>query len=63
VIDGAGHVVLLWSPSGYSLREADGEPPSVGAELEHGELTVVVAKIGPSPLPGDSRPCAYTVGQ
>jgi len=62
-VDGAGHVLLLWSPSGYSLREADGDPPSVGDELENGELTVVVAKIGPSPLPGDSRPCAYTVGQ
>ena len=62
-MDGAGHVLFLWSPSGYSLREADGDPPSVGDELENGELTVVVAKIGPSPLPGDSRPCAYTVGQ
>jgi hypothetical protein len=60
---GAGHVLLLWSPSGYSLREADGDPPAVGDELENGDLTVVVAKIGASPLPGDRRPCAYTVGR
>ena len=58
-----GHLLFLWSPKGYTLRDGDGGPPSVGDELEHGELTVVVAKVGPSPLPGDARPCAYTVGK
>ena len=58
-----GHVLFLWSPKGYTLREGSGEPPSVGDEVEHGELTVVVSKLGASPLPGDTRPCAYTVGK
>jgi hypothetical protein len=58
-----GHVLVLWSPNGYSLREAAGSAPSVGDEIENGELTVVVTKLGASPLPGDTRPCAYTVGK
>ena len=59
----SGHLVFLWSPTGYTLREGEGEPPGVGQELEDGERTVVVTKIGTSPLPGDARPCAYTVGK
>jgi hypothetical protein len=59
----SGHVIFLWSPTGYTLREAEGEPPGVGQELEEGERTLVVTKIGASPLPGDPRPCAYTVGK
>jgi hypothetical protein len=55
----AGHVLFLWSPTGYTLREAAGPPPSVGHELEHGGRRLVVVKIGASPLPGDTRPCAY----
>ena len=62
-MDADGHVVLLWSPSGYSLQEAHGDPPRVGEELEHGGKRLVVSKLGASPLPGDTRPCAYTVGK
>jgi hypothetical protein len=58
-----GHVLILWSPTGYTLREADGEPPAVGHELEHAGRVLVIARIGPSPLPGDARPCAYAVGK
>jgi hypothetical protein len=58
-----GHVLFLWSPDGYTLREAEGEPPAVGDSFEAGGRTVVVAKVGPSPLPGDTRPCAYTIGK
>ena len=54
-----GHVLFLWSPTGYSLREAEGPPPPVGRELEHAGRRLVVVKIGASPLPGDTRPCAY----
>jgi hypothetical protein len=57
-----GHVVFVWSPTGYTLRDAQGELPRVGQELEEEGRTLVVAKIGPSPLPGDTRPCVYTVG-
>ena len=58
-----GHVVFLWSPDGYTLYTAPGDPPPVGTELENDGYPIVVAKIGASPLPGDSRPCAYTVGK
>jgi hypothetical protein len=58
-----GYLLFVWSPGGYSLRELDGEPPQVGHEFEDGERTLVVNKIGASPLPGDTRPCAYSVGK
>jgi hypothetical protein len=60
---GRGHVLFIWSPSGYRLRDADGDPPPVGTELEQDGLELVVTKVGPSPLPGDSRLCAYTTGR
>jgi hypothetical protein len=58
-----GHVVFAWSPNGYSLRERDGEVPAVGTELEDEGHSLVVTKVGPSPLPGDPRPCAFTSGR
>ena len=57
------HLLFLWSPSGYLLRTADGDAPEVGDELEDGGRTLVVSKVGASPLPGDRRACAYTVGK
>jgi hypothetical protein len=60
----AGRYLLFVSkPSGYELVERDGEPPEVGSvvELEGGMRTTVV-KVGPSPLPQDTRPCAYLQG-
>ena len=54
------YLVFVWKPSGYELHERRGEPPAVGAEIEEGETRLRVSKIGPSPLPGDPRPCAYT---
>jgi hypothetical protein len=60
---GLGHVLFLWSPGGYRLSERDGEPPAVGSELVDDGRELVVTKVGPSPLPGDSRPCAYTTGR
>lgn len=68
MVDGNGnaerkYVLFVWSPSGYRLREREGEPPPVGAELEDEGNELVVTKIGPSPLPGDSRPCAFTTGR
>jgi hypothetical protein len=54
-----GHLLFVWKTSGYELREQDGEVPSVGAEVELDGEALVVTKVGPSPLPGDARPCAY----
>jgi hypothetical protein len=53
------HLLFRWSPAGYTLVERAGDPPEVGAEVEDEERRFRVAKIAPSPLPGDTRPCAY----
>ena len=53
------HLVFVWKPSGYELREEDGDAPAVGAEVELDGTTLRVTKVGPSPLPGDKRACAY----
>ena len=52
------YLLFVWTPSGYELREAEGEVPSVGAEVEQGDQRLLVTKVAPSPLPGDPRPCA-----
>jgi hypothetical protein len=54
-----GHVLFISKPSGYELREGDGEPPGVGTTLELDEARFFVSKLGTSPLPQDRRPCAY----
>lgn len=55
-----GWLLFLGKPTGYELRERDGEPPQVGSEVEVDDARLQVTKIGPSPLPGDARRCAYT---
>jgi hypothetical protein len=55
------YLLFVSKPSGYELRERDGEPPSVGEVIEEADERLRVSKIGPSPLPGDSRRCAYLV--
>jgi hypothetical protein len=55
------HLLFVWKPSGYELREAEGEVPNVGAEIEQDDVKLRVTKVAPSPLPGDSRPCVYLI--
>lgn len=57
------YVLFVWSPAGYTLREMEGEPPQVGHEFEENGQTLVINKIGVSPLPGDTRQCVYSVGK
>ena len=58
--NGSGkHLLFVWKPSGYELREADGDAPAVGTLVEVDDLEELVIKVGPSPLPNDPRPCAY----
>ena len=58
--DGNGkYLLFVWKPSGYELREAEGDLPSVGSEVEADDQTQRVSKVAPSPLPNDSRPCVY----
>ena len=54
------YLLFVWSPSGYELREREGEPPAVGSEVEEDDRRLYVSKLAPSPLPGDSRVAAYT---
>ena len=54
-----GHVLFVWSPSGYALISRAGEPPPLGSEVGVSGGLRVVTKIGPSPLPGDDRLCAF----
>ena len=53
------YLLFVWTPNGYELREQQGELPEPGAEIEVGEQRLRVTKIAPSPLPGDTRLCAY----
>ncbi len=58
-----GYLLFVWSPTGYALRELEGEPPPVGHEFEEGERRFVVTQVGPSPFPADTRPCAFSIGR
>jgi hypothetical protein len=53
------YLLFIWKPSGYELREGDGEVPAIGSEVEADNQRLLVTKVAPSPLPGDPRPCAY----
>lgn len=51
---------LLFLPGpGYRLVAIEGVELDAGSEYEHAGEPYVVARVGPSPLPGDSRRCAY----
>lgn len=53
------HLLFVWKPTGYELREAEGELPALGSQVDADDATLRVTKIAPSPLPNDSRRCAY----
>jgi len=53
------YLLFIWKPSGYELREEDGQPPAIGSEVEGDNGKLQVTKIAPSPLPNDPRPCVY----
>ena len=59
---GGQYLLFVWTPAGYQLEEREGQLPAPGSEVEVGNRRERVTKIGPSPLPGDSRPCAYLIG-
>ena len=60
---GSEHLVFVWRPSGYELREREGELPAVGDEIEQDGTRLLVTKIAPSPLPRDTRMCVYLAGE
>jgi hypothetical protein len=57
------YLLFVTKPTGYELHERDGDLPHAGASIEADGRRYVVAKVGGSPLPGDPRPCAYSVGK
>jgi hypothetical protein len=58
--DGSDPVELAFVPGArYSLVELDASPLQAGLELELENDVFVVTRVGPSPLPGDRRRCAY----
>jgi hypothetical protein len=59
---GPEHLLFVPTDESYVLVEAKGEPPNVGTWLSRNlsrEHVFLVQKVGPSPLPDDSRRCAY----
>ncbi len=61
VSEAEGCVAFAPTAAGYRLVEIPGRPPAIGStvELEGCEGPLVVTRYGRSPLPLDSRPCAY----
>jgi hypothetical protein len=53
------YLVFVCKPTGYELREREGDPPAVGDEIEEDSTAMKVTKVAPSPLPGDPRRCVY----
>jgi hypothetical protein len=53
------YLLFVWKPSGYELREREGDAPAVGDEIEEDETRMTVTKVAASPLPRDDRRCAY----
>jgi hypothetical protein len=53
------YLLFVSKPTGYELRERDGELPQVGTVVDEEEGRMMVTRIGPSPIPGDDRRCAY----
>jgi hypothetical protein len=54
-----GYLLFISRPTGYELRERQGDPPAVGDVVEEDDGRLRVSKLAPSPLPGDTRRCAY----
>jgi hypothetical protein len=56
------YLLFVWTPAGYELREQEGDPPQAGDRVEVDEKSLAITKVGVSPLPGDDRVCAFSMG-
>lgn len=54
-----GHVLFVPGAAGYRLLARDGPPPARVDVVELDEVRYRVLRLGPSPLPGDRRRCAF----
>ena len=57
--DRSGYLLFVPSPQGYRLEERTGLAPERDDRVDVDGAQYVVSRIGASPLPLDSRPCAY----
>ena len=59
--EAATHLLFVPTPARYLLVEREGAPPDPGVELAVPEAdgSFVVTKVGRSPFPGESWPCAF----
>jgi hypothetical protein len=57
----ATHLLFIPVADGYDLVEREGPCPRPGETVTLGGRELLVTKASRSPLPGDSRRCAYTV--
>jgi hypothetical protein len=53
------HLLFTWTPNGYALHEGEGELPVVGGHVSVNGHEYAVVKLARSPLPGDTRRCAF----
>lgn len=53
------HLRFVLRSGGYTVSECDGEPPQPGQVVDFEGQRFTVAKVAPSPLPRDHRPCVY----
>lgn len=53
------HVVFVPGRDGYRLLVREGTAPARGDEIDLDEVRYRVLRLGPSPLPGDRRRCAF----
>jgi hypothetical protein len=60
--DDDAYLLFVWTTSGYELREEHGTLPGVGDDVEADGKALRVYKVAASPLPGDTRACAYLQG-
>ena len=54
-----GALLFVTTPSGYRLVEPGGGIPARGDRVQLAEGSFRVLRLGPSPLPGDRRRCAF----
>jgi hypothetical protein len=59
----SGWLAFVSTPQGYRLVDGPGAAPSIGDTVELAGGVFRVDKVGPSPLPGDTRRCAYLAGE
>jgi hypothetical protein len=53
------YLLFVSKPTGYELQEREGDLPAIGTRVDDVEPVLEITKVGPSPLPGDPRRCAY----